>query len=102
VLFLATKAHHVFNTGAVIPAAVEDDDFTSGGELFKVTLNMELRLLSFGWRGEGSHAKNSRADALHNALNDATLAGSVPSFKKNDNSGVARLDSVLNFDQLKL
>src|SRR5215471_11551181 len=45
VLFLGTKAHHVFNSGAVIPASVEDDDFTSGGQLFNVALRMELRLL---------------------------------------------------------
>ena len=45
VLFLGTKAHHVLNSGAVIPAAVEDDDFTPGGQLFNVALSMELRLL---------------------------------------------------------
>ncbi len=57
VLFLGTKAHHVLNTGAVIPAPVEDDDFTSGGQLFNVALGRELRLLPLGWRGEGYHAE---------------------------------------------
>jgi hypothetical protein len=30
VFLIGTKAHHVLNTGAVVPAPVEDDDFTSG------------------------------------------------------------------------
>src|SRR5271157_207849 len=48
VLFLGTEAHHVLNSGAVVPAPVEDDDFTPGGQLFNVALGMELRLLSLG------------------------------------------------------
>src|SRR5271166_6332030 len=64
VLFLGTKAHYVFNAGAVIPTPVEDHDFTSGGQLFNVTLGRELRLLPLGRRGEGHHAKDARANAL--------------------------------------
>ena len=102
VLFLGTKAHHVLNTGAVIPAPVEDDDFTSGGQLFNVALSMELRLLPLGRRGEGDHAKDARADTLHDALDHAAFAGSVSSFENDHNAGVGRLDPVLELDQLNL
>ena len=102
VLFLSTKAHHVLYTGAVIPAPVEDDDFTSGGQLFNVALSMELRLLPLGRRGEGDQAKDARADTLHNALNYAAFAGSISSFENNDNAGVGRLDPLLELDQFNL
>ena len=87
VLFIGTIAHHVLNTGAVIPAPVEDDDFTSGGQSFNVALGMELRLLPLGWRGEGYHAKDARADTLHDALDHPAFAGSVSSFENDRQCG---------------
>ena len=102
VLFFGTKTHHVLNTGAVVPAPVEDGDFTSGGEFFNVALRMELCLLPLGWRREGGHAEDSRADALHDALDEAAFSGSVSSFENDHNAGVGRLDPVLQLDQLNL
>jgi hypothetical protein len=102
VLFLSTKAHHILNTGAVIPAPVEDDDFTSGGQVFNVALSMELQLLPLGRRGEGDHAKDARADTFHNALNYAAFAGSISSFENDDNTDVGRLDPLLELDQFNL
>ncbi len=102
VLFLSTKAHHVLYASAVIPAPVEDDDFTSGGQLFNVALSMERRLLPLGRRGEGDHAKDARADALHNPFYYAAFAGSISSFENNDNAGVGRLDPLLELDQFNL
>src|SRR5215468_6376829 len=77
VLFLGTKAHYVFNSGTVIPAPIEDDDFTSRWQLFNVALRMELGLLPFGRRGEGYHAKDARTHALHDALDHSAFAGSI-------------------------
>ena len=101
VLFLGTKAHHVLNSGAVIPAPVEDDDFTSSGELFDVALGMELRLLPLGRRGRATTV-SMRADTLHDALDHPAFAGSVSSFENDHNAGVGRLDPVLELDQLNL
>ena len=102
VLFSRTKAHHILNTGAVVPAPVEDNNFTSGGQLFNVALSMELRLLPLGRRGEGDDAKDARADTLHDALNHAAFSGSVSSFENDDNAGVGRLHPVLELDELNL
>ena len=101
-LFLRTKAHHVLNAGAVIPAPVEDDDFTSGGQLFNVALSMELRLLPLGRRRKSDHAKYTRAHTFHDALDDATFPGGVSPFENDDNTGVGRLDPVLELDQFNL
>src|SRR5208282_1856312 len=81
---------------------VEDDDFTSGGQLFNVALGGELRLLPLGRRGEGYYAKDARADTLQDALNHPAFAGSVSSFENDHNAGVGRLDPVLELDQLNL
>ena len=102
VLFVGTKAHHILNTGAVIPASVKDDDFTSGGQLFNVALGRELRLLPLSRRGEGDHAKDARADTLQDALDHAALTRSVSSFENDHNAGVGRPNPVLELDQLNL
>src|SRR6185369_5527491 len=95
VLFLATKVHYVLNTGAVVPAPVEDDNFASGGQLFDVALSMELRFLPVGRCGERDDTKDARADALHDAFDDAAFAGSIPSLENDDNAGVRRLNPLL-------
>ena len=64
VLLLCTKAHHVFHSGTVIPAPVEDDDFASGGELFDIALRMELRFLPLRRSRKGYHAKDARTHAI--------------------------------------
>ena len=102
VLFIGTKPITYSTARAVIPAPVEDDDFTSGGQLFNVALGMELRLLPLGWRGEGDHAKDARADTLHDALDHPAFTGSVSSFENDYNAGVGRFDPVLELDQLNL
>src|SRR5208282_2673901 len=102
VLWSSTKTHHVLNTGAVIPAPVEDDDFTSGGQSFNVALSVELRLLPVGGRGEGDHAKDARADTLHDPLDHAALSGRVSSLEDDDNACVGRLDPLLELDELNL
>ncbi len=39
-LCLRTKAHHVFDTGPIVPAAIENDDFTCRGEVSEVALHI--------------------------------------------------------------
>ena len=54
------KSHHMFDARAIVPGAVEEDDFTFGGKLFDVTLEIPLaplRVRGFGeshdsWRRE--------------------------------------------------
>ncbi len=77
VLFVGTKSHYALNTGPVIPAPVEDDDFTSGGQSFNVALGMQLRLLSLGGRGQSHQTKHTGTDALDDAFDDSAFPGGV-------------------------
>src|SRR5580693_2724243 len=42
VRFLGGEAHHVFDAGAIVPAAIEYDDLARGGKAFDVALNEHL------------------------------------------------------------
>jgi len=74
VLLFGTESHDVLNTGAVVPATVEDDDFAAGRKVPQVALPVELRLLAFGGRRQGDQPEDARAHLLQNALDDSALA----------------------------
>src|SRR6185312_15281654 len=56
------EAHHIFHAGAVVPAPIEDDDFTGGRKVRDVALYKHLRLFPVGRRRQGHDAENARAD----------------------------------------
>ena len=51
-LLLGAEAHHVFDAGPVVPAAVEDHDLAGRGKVLDVALHVELRLLAVRGRGQ--------------------------------------------------
>jgi hypothetical protein len=54
------EAHHIFDAGAVVPAAVEDHDLAGGRKVLHVALHVHLRLLAVGRRGQGGTTRNTR------------------------------------------
>ena len=44
-LFVGCKTHDLFHPGPVVPAAIEDDDFSSTGEVLDVALEIPLAFL---------------------------------------------------------
>jgi hypothetical protein len=55
---VAGKSHHVFDTGPVVPAAVEDDDLTGGWKSFDVALQ------DVGLAPEASVSRTTRHDRV--------------------------------------
>ena len=84
ILGFGAETHDVFDPGAVIPTAVEQDDFPGGGEVRHVALKIPLRSLAFGRSGEGHYAADAWIEALGDALDSAALAGGVASFENDD------------------
>ncbi len=77
--------HHSLDARAIVPAAIEDDDLACGGQVLNVALHIHLRLLAFGRGGQRYHAKNARADAFRNRLDDPALARAVSTFEDDAN-----------------
>src|SRR3954469_25486932 len=84
-LLFGTEPHHMFDAGAIVPAAVEDDDFARGWEMSHVSLNIQLRLFAIGWGGQGSDAEYPGADAFCNRLDRAAFPGRISALENNDN-----------------
>ncbi len=83
-LFLGAEAHDVFDAGAIVPAAVEDHDLSSGREMLYVSLDEHLALFPIGRSGEGYGPKHARAYFLGESLDRASLAGGIAPFEQDD------------------
>ena len=99
-LLLGAEAHDPLDAGAVVPAAVEDDDLPGGREVGDVALDVHLRLLALGGRGEGDDAERPGAHPLGDRLDGAALAGGVAALEDDADLGARRLHPLLERDDL--
>jgi hypothetical protein len=67
-LALVDEVHDAFDAGAVVPAAVENDDLAGRGELLDVTLGEHLRFLALRRRGQRDHANHPLIGPLGDRL----------------------------------
>ena len=77
------EVHHAFNTGAVIPAAVEKHNFTGNGQMRYKALKIPCALLPVGRRAQRDCPRLPRAEVLSEALDGAILACRIPALKQN-------------------
>ena len=77
VLVLGAEPHHPLDAGAVVPAAVEQDDLAGRRKVRHVALEVPLGPLALGRRRQRHHAADARVEALGDPLDGAALAGRV-------------------------
>jgi hypothetical protein len=102
VFSVGAEAHDAFDSGAVVPAAIEDDNLAARGQLLDVTLRVDLGFLPVGWRGESDQTEDAWTDALQDPLDDSAFAGGVAAFKEDYNARFGLLHPFLQLDQLDL
>src|SRR5262249_61004495 len=79
------KAHNALDSGAIVPAAVEDHDLSAGRQMGQIALNVHLGFFAIGWGGEGDHPEYPWTDPLRDRLDDAALARAISTFKNDAN-----------------
>ncbi len=77
IFLLRAEAHHALDAGAVVPRAVEQDDFALRGQVLRVALEVPLAALGLGRLVEGHDARSPRVEVFHEALDRAALARGV-------------------------
>src|SRR3984885_15418770 len=102
VLFVGAEAHHPFDASAVVPAAVEQHDLAGGRQVRYVALEVPLRALALGWRGQRHGAADARVETLRHALDRAALARGVATLEDDDQLEPLRHNPVLQLDKLTL
>ena len=101
-LLLGAEAHHALDAGAVVPAPVEDHDLARGRQMRQIALDVHLRLLALGRRGQRDDAEDARADALGDRLDRAALAGAVAPLEDDADLQALVHDPFLQLDQLDM
>ncbi|GAA3124823.1 hypothetical protein GCM10020254_85120 [Streptomyces goshikiensis] len=96
------EAHDVLDTGAVVPAAVEQDDLAGGGQVLDVALEVPLGALPFRRCGQGGDACDTWVEVLRDALDRAALARGVAALEDDHEPGALHAHPLLKFDQLRL
>jgi predicted tellurium resistance membrane protein TerC len=102
VLLPRGEPHDIFDPSAIVPAAIEDDDFASRGETFNVALKEQLTFLPIGGGRQGGDAENPWADPLCKRFYGSAFAGSVAAFKHYNDSRTCCFDPVLQTAKFNL
>ena len=99
---VGAEAHDALDAGAVVPGAVEQHDLAAGRQMRDVALEIPLRALALGRRGQRHDAADARIEPLGDALDRAALAGGVAALEDHDDLQLLVLHPVLQLHQLVL
>src|SRR5579871_6181900 len=102
ILGFRAKAHHVLDTGAVVPTPVEERNLAGGREVGHVALEIPLSLFALSRSRQRNYAADARIQAFCNPLDGAAFACRIATFKYRNNPQSLVADPLLEFDQLDL
>ena len=86
ILLFRAKAHHIFDTGSVIPTAIENHNLTRSREVLHEALQIVLRLLAVRWCRQRDDAENARAHALCKGLDRTAFSRSIAALKDDNDA----------------
>src|SRR5262249_27519655 len=99
-LRFGAEAHDALHSGTVVPAAVEQDDFSPGRKVRNVALEVPLRALALRGSRQRRDPTDPGIESLRDTLDHATLSSSVPSFEDHDHLELLVDDPVLQLHEL--
>src|SRR6516165_316500 len=98
--FFTAKAHDALHASAIVPAAVEDRDFSPRRQVRQVSLDIHLRFLALGRGRKRDHAEYPRAHSGGDSFNRTPLASTIPPFEDDANLFTLTPDPFLKLDKL--
>jgi len=97
VLFFRAESHHPLDAGAVVPAAVEQDDFSTGRQMRHVALKIPLGALALAGSRQRCDPADPRIEALRDPLDDPALSRRVAALEEDHDLQLVVHDPVLQF-----
>ena len=83
-LIVGAEAHDTFHAGTVVPRTVEEHDLATTWEVLDVALEVPRGGFALGRLFQSYGAGTTWVEVLVEALNGATLTGSIATFKEDD------------------
>ena len=84
-LFRSAVPHDALDATAVVPGTIKEPDFTGGGEMLYIPLEIPLRGLTLRRSGKSHDARNTWVEVFGDSLDRATLTRSIAALKQYDN-----------------
>jgi hypothetical protein len=100
--YCSSVQNHPLDAGAVVPAAVEEDDFPAGGKMRHVALKIPLGAFALARSRQGRDPADPRIEALRDPLDDPALSRRVAALEEDHDLELLLHDPVLQFHQLAL
>lgn len=97
-----TKAHHRLDHGAVVPAAVKENDLPRVREFFHIALKVPLARFLLAGFGQGEDSVIPGVQEAHKAHDCASFPRCVAAFKNNQQSATTLSNRVLQAHHLNL
>ena len=101
-LLLCAKPHDILDASAIVPAAVKQDDLTSGREMLHIALHVHLGLLPLRGCRQGHDAEDTGAHPFGDRLDRPALTGGVAPFEDDDNPQPLVFHPVLELAEFRL
>src|SRR5262245_21260940 len=102
VLLFSAESHDVFDAGAVVPAAVENDELARSRKLLDVSLGEHLCLFPVRRRRECNDTKDARTDPLGDCLDGSAFPRGVAAVEYDDDAEPLVFDPLLQMAELHL
>src|SRR5262249_10564476 len=102
VLFFRAESHYPLDAGAVVPAAVEQDDFSAGGKMRHVTLEVPLGAFALARSPAPRDPADPRVESLGARLDAPALPRRVAALEDDHDLELLLHDPVLQLHQLAL
>ena len=80
------KTHHPLDTRAVVPGAVEKNDFTSRGQVLDITLKIPLPQLMISRLLKRNNPRSTRIQVFSKTLDRTALACGISPLENRDNT----------------
>lgn len=100
--FVGAETHHALDTGAIVPASVEEDHFATGRKMRDITLKIPLMAFPLCRSGQRDRPADARIEPLGHALDRASLSGRIPAFEKHNHLQLLMLNPILQPHQFVL
>src|SRR5262245_29555143 len=102
VLFFRAESHHPLDAGAVVPAAVEQDDFPASGKMRHVALKIPPAAFALARSRQRRDPADPRIEPLRDPLDDPSLSRRVAALEEDHDLELPLHDPVLELHQLAL
>lgn len=101
-IFFRAKAHYLFNTRAIVPAAIEQNQLLGGGQMRGIALKIPRGIFAVGWLSQCDYPRIPWTEMFNDAFDCPVFASGIAALEDHQDFVSVLDDVMLDFDELDL